>query len=136
MGQLDPLNNVVLFDGVCNLCSGAVQFIIKRNSKNTLRFASLQSDLGKNKLQEMKAPQQTETIIFLAGGATFFKSDAVLKICGELDGLYPLLKGCKIFPRVFRDWVYDFIAAHRYQWFGKKEECWLPSPELQRRFIS
>jgi predicted DCC family thiol-disulfide oxidoreductase YuxK len=136
MGPADPLEKVVLFDGVCNLCTSAVQFVIRHNSKKNIKFASLQSDFGQSQLQRNSAPQEIETIIFIKRGTVFFKSDAALEICEDLDGLYPILKVFKVVPHVVRDWIYNLIAIHRYRWFGKKEQCWIPTPELQSRFIS
>jgi len=136
MGADFPVDGIVLFDGVCNLCSSSVQFILKHNRKQNLKFASLQSDFGQDQLSKFQLPAEVRTIMFIKNGNAYLRSSAVLEICRELNALYPLLYFLKIVPRFFRDGVYDFIARHRYQWFGKKEECWLPAPEFSRRFIS
>lgn len=136
MGSIDSLERIILFDGVCNLCSSSVQFIIAHNSKGNIKFASLQSDFGQAQLIEYKLPLEVRTIVLIKEGQPFTKSSAVLEICKELNGLYPLLSFFKIIPRPLCDWVYDFVARNRYKWFGKKNQCWLPTPDLQSRFIS
>lgn len=136
MGATDSLESVILFDGVCNLCGSSVQFIIAHNSRKNLKFASLQSDFGQAVLSKYQLSPEVRTIVLIKDGKAFTRSDAVLKICKELNGLYPLFSLYEIVPRSLRDWVYDFIARNRYRWFGKKDQCWIPTPELQSRFIS
>ena len=136
MGAANSVERVVLFDGVCNLCSSSVQFIIAHNSKKNLRFASLQSDFGQAELRRYQLLPEVRTIVLIKDGKAFTRSDAVLKICKDLNGLYPLLSLYEIVPRNLRDWIYNFIARNRYRWFGKKDQCWIPTPELQERFIS
>ena len=133
MGASDP---VVLFDGVCNLCNGAVQFIIKRDRNAKFRFAALQSEIAHQILQqtELKA-SDLSTIIVVKGARVFIKSDAALEIARHLDGLWPALFSLKILPQFVRDRVYDWIARNRYRWFGKKDECMIPTPELRQRFL-
>ncbi|GHN03145.1 hypothetical protein WSM22_46340 [Cytophagales bacterium WSM2-2] len=136
MGSDSPVDQIVLFDGVCNLCSSSVQFILRHNKKQNLRFASLQSDYGQQQLKNFQMPSELKTILFVKGDKVFVRSSAILEICRELDGLYPVLYVYKVIPPFIRDGIYDFIARHRYQWFGKKNECWLPTPEFTRRFIA
>lgn len=136
MGSTDSLEKIVLFDGVCNLCSSSVRFIISHNSKKNIKFASLQSAFGQSQLQKYQLPIEVRTIVLIKGEQYFTKSSAVLEICKELNRLYPLLTFFKIIPLPLRDWIYNFVARRRYQWFGKKDQCWLPTPELQSRFIS
>ncbi|MBI1768046.1 MAG: DUF393 domain-containing protein [Bacteroidetes bacterium] len=135
MGADNSLNKIVLFDGVCNLCSSSVQFILKRNSKKNLKFASLQSDFGQSQLIKFQLSAEVKTIVYLKGEKAYLRSDAVLEICKELNGLYPILSVYTITPRFARDWIYNVIAKHRYQWFGKKDQCWIPSTEFSERFI-
>jgi predicted DCC family thiol-disulfide oxidoreductase YuxK len=135
MGADNPVEKIILFDGVCNLCSSTVQFVIRHNKNEELKFASLQSEFGQLQRNKFKLSPEVRTIVFIKHGKIFLRSDAVLEIAEELNGLYPNLKVLKIFPTSLRDAIYNFIAKNRYQWFGKKEQCWIPTPELANRFI-
>jgi predicted DCC family thiol-disulfide oxidoreductase YuxK len=129
------IHPMILFDGVCNLCCGSVQFIIKHDKKKQFRFALLQSNSAKEILQNI--PQQEKnihSIILLQNGKFYFQSTAVLMIAKQLNGLIPLLYWLIIIPKFIRDGVYGFIAKHRYKWFGKTNECWLPTKELSELF--
>lgn len=127
---------VVLFDGVCNLCNGAVQFIIKRDPSSTFSFASLQSDFGQSTLLKLGLdPTQLHSIIALEDGKFFERSGAALKIASRLAGLWPMMAVFRILPGFFRDWVYDLIAKNRYRMFGKRESCMIPTPEMKERFV-
>lgn len=128
---------VVLFDGVCNLCSSVVQFIIKHDKKKQFRFASLQSDFGQKILAENKfSTTDLSSFILLEDGKLFTKSTGALRVVKRLKALWPLLYGFIIIPPFIRNAVYNWVAKNRYKWFGKKEACWLPTPELKSRFIS
>lgn len=133
MGESDP---VILFDGVCNLCNGAVQFIIKRDKSGKFKFAALQSETANKLLKNHPVVQDLTTIIFLEKGKLYTKSDAALKIARGLGGAWSLVYFFKIFPPSFRNWVYDWVAKNRYRWFGKKDECMVPTPELKQRFLN
>ncbi len=127
---------VILFDGVCNLCSGAVQFVVKYDPKHQFRFASLQSELGKQILAEYKLnTPDIDSIILWEEGKVSIKSTAALKIAKKLNGLLPILYGFIIIPTFLRNAVYDWVAKNRYKWFGKKEVCWIPSKELSALFL-
>jgi predicted DCC family thiol-disulfide oxidoreductase YuxK len=131
-----PVQPVVLFDGECNLCSGAVQFILKRDPAGKFRFASLQSDTGRQLLSKRDLDVQgLQTIVLIKGENCFTKSDAALEIARNLSGLWPVLYAFKILPRFIRNPVYDWIARNRYRWFGKRETCWLPSDKWKARFL-
>ncbi len=126
---------IVLFDGVCNLCSGAVQFIIARDPQAKIAFASLQSAYGQQAMARLRLdPQSLHSIIVIRGNRFFERSDAALEIAKQLSGGWPILYGFKILPRFLRDAVYNVIARNRYRFFGKKNECWLPTPDLRARF--
>lgn len=132
----DPAPPVVLFDGVCNLCSGAVQFVIRRDPKARFRFASLQSAAGRALLARANAPAVLpDSIVLVADGRLRTKSAAALAIARGLRWPWPLCAVFWLVPYPLRDFVYDWIARHRYRWFGKSEACWLPSPELRARFL-
>ncbi len=130
---------VVLFDGVCNLCNGAVQFMIDRDPKERLRFASLQSEAGRALLTKhgVELPEgEPDSIVLVAGGRAHDGSGAALRIAARLAFPWPLLAGLLVVPWFVRDIVYYLIARNRYRWFGKAEECRVPTPELKRRFLT
>jgi len=126
---------VILFDGVCNLCNGSVQFILKRDKKQKFLFASLQSGYGQNLLKQFNLPTDIfNSFIFYENGKIYTRSTAALKMFEQLKGW----KWVKIFwavPKFLRDAVYNLIARNRYKWFGKKEECWVSAPDLKARFL-
>ncbi|SDH01088.1 thiol-disulfide oxidoreductase DCC family protein [Psychroflexus sediminis] len=128
---------IVLFDGVCNFCNASVRFIIKRDKKDKFRFASLQSDLGQKLTRERGIDtSEIDSIILIdPGNAYYIKSTAALEICKDLSGLYPALRLFLVLPEGFRNLIYDFVARHRYQWFGKSETCPMPSEEEQSKFL-
>ena len=129
-------HSVILFDGVCNLCNGAVTFIIRKDSKNNFKFAALQSDIGSVLTAEHNIDTtKTDSIILVENNKVYIKSTAALRIARRLKGGYPLLYGFIILPPFFRNWVYDWIAKNRYKWFGKKESCMIPTPELKSKFL-
>ena len=130
-------NPIVLFDGVCNLCNGSISYIIKYDKKNIFKFASLQSDIGQSITAEygFKIPDPIHSIILIYDGQLFQKSEAVLLI-GKLLGRYRLLiKLVSGISRFISDKVYDFIANHRYSWFGKTDACMVPTPDLKSKFL-
>ncbi len=127
---------LILFDGVCNLCNGVVRFIIERDPRQRFKFASLQSAVGEQVLKANgMSTEQFTSFIYLRQGLTHTRSDAALNIARDLGGLWSLAYGFIIVPRFLRNAVYDFIARNRYRWFGRKDECWLPTPELKARFV-
>ena len=127
---------VILFDGVCNLCSGFVQFVVPRDTEDKYRFASLQSDVGRELLAEHDLPvDELESVVLLEDGESYQKSAAIIRIAAGLGGAYRLLSPFRYVPRSLRDWVYDFVAEHRYQWFGKKDRCMIPSGDVESRFL-
>lgn len=135
---MDKFKNksVILFDGVCNLCNRSVKFIIKRDAKNQFLFASLQSDAAKGLLlQYNETNSLPESIILLKHGQVYGRSTAVLKILRELNGFWSILYFFIIIPKFLRDPVYNLIAKKRYRWFGKKEECMVPSTALKSKFL-
>ena len=127
---------VLLFDGICNLCNGAVQFIIRRDPESFFRFASLQSDAGKQLLEQYpEAPRDISTIVLLEKGRLYTKSDAALRAARYLSGAWPALYSFILLPRPIRNTIYDWIARNRYRWFGKKDQCMIPTPEMRGRFL-
>lgn len=136
MNPPGPDSPLILFDGVCNLCAWAVQFIIARDPRGVFRFASLQSPLGQKIMQEHGlAPGQLDSFVLVEEGVAYTESTAALKVSKKLDGAWPLCYTAIILPRVVRDPVYRFIARNRYRWFGRKDACMIPTPELRARFL-
>ena len=137
MSDIPENKKIVLFDGVCNLCNEAVQRIIKHDKKDVFRFASLQSELGKKLVEERGLdPEEIDSIILIEPGVAYYrKSTAALEISRDLSGGYSLLKNFLFIPEVFRDGVYDLIASNRYKWFGRKDQCMIPTPELKAKFL-
>ena len=128
--------SIILFDGVCNLCNASVNFIIKHDKKAHFKFASLQSDAAKEILLQYNSKKiNLDSIILIENNAVYEKSTAALKISKNLTGGFKLLYALIIIPKFIRDWVYYFIAENRYKWFGKKESCMIPSPEIKSRFL-
>ena len=126
----------ILFDGVCNLCSGFVVFTIKRDPDAKFKFASLQSNEGENLQKEFGIdPDNIKTMVLVENDNYYIKSDAVLRIFKHLDGMWFILYYLIYIPRPIRNFVYDLVANNRYRWFGKKDVCMLPSPELKKRFL-
>jgi predicted DCC family thiol-disulfide oxidoreductase YuxK len=124
--------HIVLFDGICNLCNGAVRFILVRDPRGRFRFASLQSNVARRLLKGDGPP---ETIILIDAGKIYSKSTAALRIARGLRFPWPLLYGLVIVPRFLRDVVYDWVARNRYRWFGKRDTCMLPTPQMKERFL-
>lgn len=128
---------IILFDGVCNLCNSSVQFVIKRDTDDVFRFAALQSETGQKLLSERAiATSKTDSIILIEPGIAYYtKSDAALQIGRELKGYRTISVVLNLIPSVLRNIVYDFVARNRYQWYGKRDECALPTPALKAKFL-
>ncbi len=132
----DIKSPVLLFDGVCNLCNASVQWVLKRDPKGVFRFAALQSDAGRALLRQSGLSSENfDTVVLVAGDRVFTRSDAALEIVRRIGGAWSLLTVFKIVPRPVRNAVYDWVARHRYRWFGKTELCMIPQPEWANRFI-
>jgi predicted DCC family thiol-disulfide oxidoreductase YuxK len=128
---------VILFDGVCNFCNSAVNFVIKRDKKAQVQFAPLQSDKGRLFLRQYGLPAaEMKSFVFIEEGKAYTQSTAALRVCRYLNGLWPLCYGFIIVPKFLRDGIYNWIAKNRYKWFGVREQCMMPSPEVRTRFIS
>ncbi len=135
-GMGEPSHPIVLFDGVCNLCNGSVQLIIKRDPGARFRFASLQSAVGERLLAELRIDRRgLDSLIVVEEGRWYKESDAVLRIVRILGGPWRALGIFRLIPRPLRDRAYRIVARNRYRWFGRRETCWLPTPELRSRFL-
>lgn len=127
---------IVLFDGECNFCDSSVQFIIQNDPQGKFHFASLQSDIGQQLLKEHNVPSDIDSMILIEEDKKYYKSAAALRICRHLKGLWKLAYAFIIIPAPIRNLLYDFVARNRYKWFGKKESCMLPPPNVRARFLS
>lgn len=127
---------VVLFDGVCNFCESSVRFIIDRDVRGTFRFASLQSERGGELARRHGAdPDRLNTMMLIEGGELYTRSTAALRIARRLRLPWRLARLFLALPSEVRDPLYELIAANRYRWFGQKEECMIPGPEIRERFL-
>lgn len=131
------MSAVVLFDGVCNLCNASVAFILRRDPKAYFRFASLQSRAAAKLLHgRPEIGTGLDSIVLLEDGACFTQSTAALRIARRLSGAWPLLYAFIVLPRFLRDPIYNWIARNRYRWFGRRDACMLPGPEIRDRFLT
>lgn len=126
---------LVLFDGDCNLCNNSVQFVLKRDPKGRFRFASLQSQVGRDAIAKVAQGVLPDSILLIRGGKLQMKSTAALAIARGLRFPWPLVSVFWLVPYPLRNLVYDWIGRNRIRWFGKREECWVPTPELRARFL-
>lgn len=135
--NLPPNKKIILFDGVCNLCNHFVQFVIRRDRKDDFRFVALQSDLGQEILDHIGIDrQQIDSIVLYEPGIAYsYKSDAAIEIAKGLGGIWSWTTLFKIIPRLLRNPIYDYVAKNRYKWYGKKESCMIPTPELKAKFL-
>ncbi|MGG7034168.1 MAG: thiol-disulfide oxidoreductase DCC family protein [Flavobacterium sp.] len=137
MENLPKNKKIVLFDGVCNLCNSSVLYIIKYDKEDQFRFVSLQSDLGKQIVKYIGIdPNKTDSIILYEPGIAYYiKSTAALEIARNLSGFFNINLVFKIIPAFLRDPLYDYVAKNRYKWYGKQEQCMIPTPELTSKFL-
>ncbi|WP_247001839.1 thiol-disulfide oxidoreductase DCC family protein [Halosolutus gelatinilyticus] len=127
---------IVLFDGVCNLCNGFVQFLVPRDSEERFHFASLQSEVGKQLLADHDLPtDELESIVLIEGDDCYVKSGAVIRIAALLGGVYALCSPFRFVPRSVRDRAYDLVASNRYRLFGERDRCMMPTGNVQERFL-
>ena len=129
------MNNIVLFDGVCNLCNRSVDFIIRHEKSHKLQFASLQSDVGKSIVNKSGFDEIPDSVMLYVDGKLLIRSDAVLAISTYLKRPYAYGIIFKYVPKILRDSVYNLIAKNRYRWFGKRETCRVPSADERERFL-
>jgi predicted DCC family thiol-disulfide oxidoreductase YuxK len=137
MKNLPENKKIILFDGVCNLCEKSVQWIIKRDKKDLFRFVSIQSELGQEILDYLKIDtSKTDSIILYEPNvAYYYKAEAAFAIARELKGMASTLSIFSFLPKFITNFGYDFVAKNRYNWYGRKEECLIPTPELKAKFL-
>lgn len=127
---------IILFDGVCNLCERSVQTVLKNDPKGYFHFASLQGPNGQALLKQYGLQgNDMKSFVLIEDGKAYTRSTAALRVTRKLNGPLRLLYPFTILPAFIRNWVYDYIAANRYRWFGEKQECWMPRPEWKKRFL-
>ena len=129
--------NVVIFDGVCKFCNGAVNFIIERDYKDNYRFVPMQSEIGQMLINQYNVPKGGEdTFALIKNGKAYLRTDAALEITKDLSGFWHLFRTTLVIPRHFRDLFYNCFASKRYILFGKSEQCIIPSADIRNKFIS
>ena len=135
--KLKHNKQLILFDGVCNLCNSSVQYVIKRDKKDRFRYAALQSEIGQDIIEKFHIDtSKTDSIILYSNEKGIsYKSTAALKIASNLGFPTNILSVFLIIPAIIRNVVYDFIAKNRYKWYGKKDHCMIPTPELKSKFL-
>jgi len=126
---------VLLFDGVCTLCNGFVRFVIERDPAGRFQFAPLQSAAAA-RLLGVARPPLPDSLVLLEEGRLFTRSTAALRVARGLRFPWPLVYAFVVVPRPVRDWVYDAVARNRYRWFGRRDVCMVPTPELRSRFLN
>jgi predicted DCC family thiol-disulfide oxidoreductase YuxK len=127
---------IILFDGICNFCNAIVNFIIRQDKKNVFLFAALQSNTGKALLEKYKIDwKETDSFVLIENGKAWQKSNAGLRLYNKLPWYWKWTQVFWIVPKFIRDAVYSFIAKNRYKWFGRKDQCMVPSVEVKERFL-
>lgn len=137
-GDLSPEleHDIVIFDGVCNFCDSSVQFILKHDNNDRYRFVPFQQPTGEALLKKYGIdPATIDSIVLIEQQQAFKKSTAILKITRRMSGLWPLMYAFIIVPKFLRDPIYEWIGRNRYRWFGKKEACMIPSPDVRAKFL-
>ena len=129
---------IILFDGVCNLCNSSINYVIDKDVDDEFRFLALQSDLGKELQNYLGITSKTldSIILFIPDEAYYIKSTAAIKIMSRFSGAWKLISIFNIIPASIRDFIYDVVARNRYKWYGKQNQCRIPTPELKSKFLS
>jgi predicted DCC family thiol-disulfide oxidoreductase YuxK len=127
---------IILFDGVCNFCNAIVNFIIRQDKENVFLFAALQSESGKRLLELYNINwQRSDSFVVIENDKAYMKSNAALKLYAKLPWYWKWTQVFWIVPKFIRDWVYNVVAKNRYRWFGKKDQCVIPSQNVRERFL-
>jgi predicted DCC family thiol-disulfide oxidoreductase YuxK len=133
----DKKSGVVIFDGVCNLCNGAVDFIIQRDPEARFLFTPTQSEFARQLARRHNIHESLdETFVLIQANKCYYRTDAALKIASQLTGGWRLLRILRVIPTGLRDWVYGIVAGHRYDWFGRRDVCMTPTDDVSRRFVN
>lgn len=130
-------DKIILFDGVCNYCNGMVNFVLRQDRKKNIRFGTLQSAEGQKLLLKYNLPKDNfDSFVFIENGKAYLRSTAALKVMGHLPWYWKWTQVFWVIPQFVRDALYNFIARRRYKWFGKRDVCMIPSPEVRNRFLN
>jgi len=129
------MERIVLFDGICNFCNAAVNFIIRHDHEKKFRFAPLQSEIGEQLRAEHGIGGDIDSIVYVENGKAYIHSDAALRIAKQLGGILSIGYAFVILPRPVRDWFYKLFARYRYKLFGKQDVCMMPTPDVRERFL-
>ncbi|MDA0272378.1 MAG: DCC1-like thiol-disulfide oxidoreductase family protein [Proteobacteria bacterium] len=133
----DKKSGVVIFDGVCNLCNGAVDFIIRRDPEARFLFTPTQGELARQLARRHNIQESLdETFVLIQANKCYYRTDAALEIASQLTGGWRLLQILRVIPAGLRDWVYGIVAGHRYDWFGRRDVCMTPTDDVSRRFVN
>lgn len=137
ISNFTPMPSIILFDGICNLCNGFVQFVIKRDPRGIFQFASLQSPPAARLLTDHPEllGNKPDTVVLIENGAIYTHSDVALRVASKLGGVWSVCLIGYVLPKPIRDWIYRLVARNRYRWFGKKEQCMVPTPAIRKRFL-
>jgi len=132
---MNEQNPIILFDGVCNLCNGTVDFLMRHDYKKQFRFASIQSEAAQLLFRKFQIPAETDSVILIKSNQVYFESDAGIEIAGMLHFPWKIGVIFRIVPKKMRDNIYRWIAKNRYRWFGKRDICRIPDPSEKESFI-
>jgi len=136
MNSIDYTKPILLFDGYCNLCNNSVKFVLKHEKTSEIVFASLESTIGVQILKQYHINStEIDSLVLIQHKTVYVKSSAALRLTKYLKGLYPLAYILLIIPPFIRNWAYDYIARHRYRWFGKSDTCMMPDSKQKHRFL-
>ena len=135
--DLPKNKKIILFDGACNLCNTSVQYVIKHDKKDLFRFVALQSETGQRILKHIGISTNNidSIVLYEPGIAYYYKSNAALEIAKKLGGIFTYGTIFKIIPTSLRDSIYDYVAKNRYKWYGKQDNCMIPTKELKAKFL-
>ena len=134
--NINPSESIILFDGVCNLCNDYINFIIKRTKPGSLKFGTLQSKSGQELLEKNGLSKKNlDTVVLIENGNLYTKSDVALKVAAKMNSGWKVFRVGYILPKFLRDKIYDIVSNNRYRWFGKKDQCMIPTPELKKLFL-
>ncbi|WP_163515848.1 thiol-disulfide oxidoreductase DCC family protein [Gelidibacter japonicus] len=135
--DLEKNKQLILFDGVCNLCDASVQYVIKHDKNDLFRYTTLQGEVGQAIIKKygVDTDKMDSILLYSPENGISYKSTAALKIASKLGFPRHLMVVFLIVPAFIRNWVYDFIAQNRYKWYGKKKECMIPTKELKSKFL-
>ena len=130
------MDSVILFDGICNFCNSSVNYVIEHDPKGYFKFAALQSEIGERLKEKFCIDTiRTDSVILIEDDKVFTRSTAALRIARKLSGPASLLYAFIIVPRPIRDLLYDQFAKRRYKFFGERDACMIPTPEIRARFL-